>query len=293
MKLRSVFIAFCITTPLLFIIRMIEQLFLIEPTTGFFLKEWAFLENIIVLVQIALLISLIVMSRFSSKAPRHSMISSKGVGITSFFLSAGMIVYMFEYGLSCYPLKVGDYIYLIVSLAFALFILYYGFCMVAKMRVTPLSAIVPVLFAAFRLALMFTKRNGIAKISDTVNETIMLGLTMMFWLLFGKITAELEVKKASRYAYGIGSAAAAMCFAVALPKYIIELFMTEQRIHISTTPSYIDILTGVFITVYLIAFLKNDLKTREKYKDSEKIISSVSQIDEVKEDAIGENDELV
>lgn len=280
MKLRSLFLVYGVTAPILLVLRLIQMLFLIDPETGFYYPQWEFADTAIMVLQIVVIVTLIVMSRFCSHAPGHILTHSKSLGILSFILSASLVVYIFEYGLSMHIMNTGDYIYLLLALAFAVFMVYYGFCIMGKIDLSQITAIIPVLFAAFRLALMFTKRNGIAKISDTVNETIMMGLVMLFWLLFGKITVGMDTKKSSRYAYGIGAAASAMCFVVAVPKYIIDIFMTGTKIHSTSVPSFIDIVTGIFIMVFLFKLLKNDRKQREQMKYTTEELSSVSQVGE-------------
>lgn len=247
--------------------RFVQVTQMTDSQTGFLLSQY---ENINYVIYAAIgifVLLLLLLGVFSNGLPasrRRSPVlgvSSIAMGLIAIFMAMTMTTDV------TVSLEIGIMLYMLTSLAFGGYMIYYGVCLVSGKRLISGFAVIPVIFAGVRLAVTFLQYYGLAKTIDIVLEILMMIVSLLFWHYFAKYSVDVKPKSTPRWVVGFSLSASLMCFATSIPLYYAKLFTQMESVRSVARDAYFDIATGVFIIIFLIASVCGDKKSRVRYAE--------------------------
>lgn len=173
------------------------------------------------------------------------------LGVFSIFMGLAAVIMSIQLVLGI-KAEVGIFLYIISTILFAIFMLYYGYTQISGAKMMSGFAVIPVIFAGVRLAIVFLDYYGLAKTVDIGLEIIMLIVSLIFWHYFAKYSVDIKPKSTPRWLLGFALGASILCFAATVPTYYAEFFTTAQSVREIVKTSYFDLVTGIYILIFVI-----------------------------------------
>lgn len=261
MKQKSSLALYIIASVFMIITRLFQMIVMIDPETGFYREGFSSAEFILFGAW-GVILFLIIVFGYLGDPPKDKM-PEKAVplGVASIFLSFAMGFYMYYYSATDRVINAMDFIFIACILASSLFFLIYGLALFGIFHMPVYLSVIPIVFCGLRLALVFIKYTGMAKISDNILDIGMLVSCLIFMLFHGKIISGIDFKHSVKWGYGIGLAASVICLLCTVPKYYIEFFAHDASIHSTTVPCFVDICLAIYILFFIVT---SSRKTKEQ-----------------------------
>lgn len=168
-----------------------------------------------------------------------------------------------NYSLGQYLLKFGgvsrafEVIFLLLSAIY--FILFGVSCLGGKINVSNLRllALSPLLWSIFRMLTKLVRAISYIRISDLFYEIIMVLFTMLFFMAFAQVTANVNPKGIEWKVTGYGLVAALMALVCNLPRLFMVLIGKADMLCPDAPVELWDIALAVFIVLFIANIFKN------------------------------------
>lgn len=267
MKAKKILITFFIALPILIFGRFFQLYSMIDPSTGFFLNDYADLAVTMCIVGAAVLLFILVMSIAKRDYPdKLATVSTPLGGVSILFglvilvTAAGFISEGNLFTISSPPLSVdfsfSGLIYIILLIMSAVAFCLFGIFHITGTKKGMILMIFPIVLYVWRLISAFIDYTGIANISENIIDLIMLCCSLIFILLHAKIINGINYKINMPAAVGFGLAASLLCAVSTIPRYVLMIIGRSDLLHEGTTANPIDAGLMIYIVVFLIVYLK-------------------------------------
>lgn len=238
------------------VFRFVQVTQMTDAQTGFLLPQYENINYVIYAACGVFVLLLILLGVFSDGLPAARK-RSPVLGTASVIIGA-VALYMAMTTAVNNQIEIGTMIYMLASLAFGAYMMYYGVCLCCGKSIVEGFAVIPVIFAGLRLGITFWQYYDLAKTIDIVMEILMLIVSLLFWHYFAKYSVNVKPKSTPRWVIGFSLSASLMCFAATLPIYYAKLFTQMESVRDIAHNSYFDLATGVFIIIFLITSMRGD-----------------------------------
>ncbi len=228
MKRSMVFILFFISSPILLAARVIQQLYMIDPATGFYLSGFAGIGTAISVMCFALIAITLALVWLSHPQVPVIPKKSKGLGFSAFFAATCMIISSVGKLLE----RAGaDKIVGILGIAAAIALVYYGVTLFSGADYPGMLTVLPILYSCVRLVIDFIKYTGEVIVTDAVFDVVTMCLVLLFFYTSGKLIAEVDGKRTHILYYSYGLCAAFFCADSAFVRIILALTHSNAALH--------------------------------------------------------------
>lgn len=300
--LKKLFIVLGVSLAITVPIRMYQLFSIIDDrSTGFYdVIDWSVYTLYALLA--VFLVLLIVLPTLSGRitASRPVIMQHKAMGIGSFILAAGIaydIVFMLITlirSMQAYSSQLGinvlQYIFAnglfaialeaVCGLLASIYLILFGLSYIdgkTTFREYKLLAIMPLFWAMFRMVFRFMTKISFTRVSDLLFELFMLGLMMLFFMSFARISAQMAGKGEMRRLVKYGLPAAMLAFLIGITRFIVVIGGRGELLPDQIGFSLADPAFGVFAVIYMSVHLKygrpaseDDLLKTAEREDAEK-----------------------
>lgn len=263
MKKAGLIVLYLIGLTISLAFRFVQVTEMTDSQTGFLLSQYENINYVIYAAVGVFVLLLILLGVFSDGLPA-SRRRSPTLGVSSVIIGLIAVYMAMTMATADASLEIGIMLYVLASLAFGGFMIYYGVCLISGKRIVSGFVVILPIFAGVRLAVAFLQYYGLAKTVDIVMEILMMIASLLFWHYFAKYSVDVKPKSTSRWVVGFSLSASLMCFAATLPIYYAKLFTQMESVRNMGHDSYFDLATGVFIIIFLITSLHGDKKRKSE-----------------------------
>ncbi len=281
---RISFIAFYVIAPVLVAARVLQQFFLIDASTGFYVKELVPTATVISWSFAVFLVIMLLLAFLSPKVMLTAPKKSKPLAVASFALAAAMF---FDSAFSFISAadNLFNLILSICTLAAAVCFVWYGLSLMSDIEFPSIMMLFPVIWAAVALIMQFIRYTGQSQTIDYIVSTVAMCLTLVTMLSVAKITTGEVSRKQSRIMLGIGLSAAFFCLIDTLPTYIAMIMgKKDDYIHDASVASPTLLVFAIFIPIFVHSLVKyrpsNAVIENPTVGDSELTLSDLITVDE-------------
>lgn len=253
---RISFIAFYVIAPVLVAARVLQQFFLIDASTGFYVKELVPTATVISWSFAVFLVIMLLLAFLSPKVMLAAPKKSKPLAGASFALAAAMF---FDSAFSFISAadNLSNLILSICTLAAAVCFVWYGLSLSSDIEFPSITMIFPVIWAAVALIMQFIRYTGQSQTIDYIVSTVAMCLTLVTMLSVAKITTGEVSRKQSRIMLGIGLSASFFCLIDTLPTYIAMIMgKKDDYIHDASVASPTLLVFAIFIPIFVHSLVK-------------------------------------
>lgn len=223
-----VFILFFVSAPLLLAARVVQQLYMIDPLTGFYQDGFAGIGTAISALCFALIAVTLVMVWLSHPESPYVPKKSKPLAFAAFFAAGCLVISATGAVLSN---GVSNLLIGVLGYFAAISIAWYGVSLVTAVEFSPLSTVLPVLYACLRLILSFVKYTREVAVTDSVFSIATMCLILLFFYSSGKLLSGVGGKRTHILFYSYGLCAAFFCADSALAHFILEVTGNNTVLH--------------------------------------------------------------
>ena len=228
MKRSMVFILFFISAPVLLAARVIQQLYMIDPLTGFYRDGFAGIGTAITVMCFALIAVTVAMVWLSH--PKMPTVPKKhaGLGIAACIAAMTLIISSIDgiMSMSAANKTIG-----FLGVAAAVAIAYYGVTLFSGRKYPAFLTVLPILYACVKLVLDYINYTGEVIVTDAIFNIVTMCLVVLFFYTFGKLAANVGGKRTHILFYSFGLCAAFFCADSAFVRIILSLTRSNAALH--------------------------------------------------------------
>ncbi len=228
MKRSMVFILFFVSAPVLLSARVIQQLYMIDPVTGFYLDGFGGIGTAISVLCFALIFVTLAMVWLSHPQEPAVPKKSPAVGVCACFAGACLITSSVGRLLQT---ATADRLVGVLGIIAAISLAWYGFSLISGGRFAPIMTIAPIVYACLRLVLDFIGYTGEVTVTDTVFGIVTMCLVLLFFYTSGKLISDVGGKRTHILFYSYGLVAAFFCADAAFVRIILALTHSNAALH--------------------------------------------------------------
>lgn len=229
MKRPLLFTLFFLCTPVLLAARVLQQLYMFDPVTGFYKDDFGYVGNVISIVCILLIPALVLivwLSRPTAVIPQNH---SKALGVACFFCTICLAVSGVTQIIGA--THTGHFALAGISFATAAVIVLQGVACFTDGKFSGGLTIVSIIYGLVRLVITFMGYTGEVTVTDTVFDIATMSLLLLFLYASGKIMAGAAGPRTPVLFYAYGLSAAFFCVDSFLAPAIAKLMGDGFAIH--------------------------------------------------------------
>ncbi len=253
--IRISLVAFYIIAPLLTVARVIQQFFLIEPETGFYVSETAFIANVISWSFAGMLILTVLLAIFNPKTVLAAPKKSKLLGGAAFALAAAMF-YESAVALMSISGNALNIAITLLALLSAICFVWYGTSLVTDIKFQQFMMLFPVFWAIVSLIAKFIRYTGQSSIIDYTISTVTMCLVVYTLLAHSKIVIGTLSCKQTVIITGVGLSAVFFIIIDSLPTFIATVIGKQNLIHDKSVASLTLLVLGIYLMIFIHSLCK-------------------------------------
>ncbi len=251
MKRSMVFVLFFICAPVLLTVRVIQQLYMIDPLTGFYQDGFIGIGTIITVLCFALIavtIAIVWLSRPHVPTPPTKSVP---LGISALFVS--ICLFISATGNIMANTR-NDNIIGVLAIIAAGSLAYYGASLLFGFKYPSLLTLAPIIYSCVRLVLDFMRYTGEVTVTDSVFAITTMGLVLLFFYSSGKLIAGVARIRSHILFYSYGLVAAFFCIDSVFTRLIIAITGSDYPLHGGSKIDLFFIGMTVYIIVSVLTF---------------------------------------
>ena len=249
MDLKKLAYSLAAALPICSIIRILQIVFWVEYSNGFYFSGKEFLGNLC-LVLIAFICG--ALSFFSYKIEKISVIIPKRdwvLAVASVIVSITLFRELFGENLPMTMLA-SQVLLLKLTTAFtAVYFLIFALKCIINFKMIPLLHIMPIIYATIKTVFSFINLSSLALISDNILLLASYCSLMLFFISYGKLYNGIKEKGFKKY-LATSIATIVITITASLPNLIINIFGKEPYIHTNANVLITLLAFGVFVMVF-------------------------------------------
>ncbi len=245
-------IIFAVGIVLACVIRICQLLFMTETATGFYKTEYQSLGSLLTVLYIAIFAVTAIISfaemRGTVRMPGRTPVTSA----VSFIAAAVMAFQLFTFSVPEGQSAVLTALNLILLIGTILFFIADGAAPFFDIdRTVSYLGVIPVVYWTVRILTVFMQYIRMANISENLFDLAAMGFVTVFFLLYGKVDSDIELKRSVRFLAPIGLCAIMLCVICTVPRYFVILVSEEQILHDTVEINPVFIPLAAFILLKL------------------------------------------
>ena len=234
------------------LIRTMQLLFVIEPDTGFFYREYQTVGQWMTVFLIAALFFTAFLACFHRRRPSGPPVPNRLLGVVSILSGLTMVYEVLFSDFSRLLSGATLTVELILAVLAATALIWYGMTAFLKVQFQPNVLLLPVLFAFVRLAIAFASYTSLSNIADNLYDTAMMCAVLLLFLYVAKVSAGVDFARSAARLLPIALLASQLCFLCAIPPAIATLLRGSPLKHGTTTAFLADFMLGLFALCYVL-----------------------------------------
>ena len=252
MRYNKIMIFFVSSVIFSVIMRLLQIIYTVEFSTGFFKKGY---ESVGYLILGIIFIIALINAFFGNnthKRPNETPRNKKILGIASIFPAVGIAADVFFN--KSFPLTavVQANLLKIIGFATILFFLSFGIGMFTELEIPKIFSVLPCVYIIIRIICDFTAISSLALISDNIFLIGGYCFILLFMLNFAKLYNNIDEDKNFRRLLATGISSTVICAAQSVPYIIVNLLNSNMYNHISPSSNLSILCFGIFIFVFLL-----------------------------------------
>lgn len=251
--------AFYVITPIIAVLRVFQQFFMIDPDTGFYVAEYAPIASFISWTFLAVFALFLLLSVFSPKICLEAPKKSNTLGCAAFAVAAALF---FDSAKSLILVSDNKLNLLIVifAIASALCFVWYGLSLVCEIEFPKFMIIFPIFWALIDLISQFIRYTGQSSIIDYIISTVTMCLILFTLLSHSKIVTGITSRKETVIMVGFGLTTALFCIVDTLPTFIAILMgKSATLIHDRSVATPTIFMLAIYLPIFIHSMKKANL----------------------------------
>ncbi len=253
MRYGKIMLAFWIILPLSVILRAAQLYFTVDAKTGFFLPEFEFYGNLMLILIFLCALVVIIFSFNSHRSPERVAKNNIFISFFSILFGASILICgLFEKFPSVVPswqisvLKVLGYLT-------SAFLIVFGLTIFLKFKLQPILTVLPVLYLIARIIADFTSISTLAIISDNLIIMAAYSLSLLSFFYFSKFCNKISSDWDNRKLLAFGLSASLLCLVQSVPNLFFLAFSQKNYIHTSLNSNVNLLNMGLLILIFILS----------------------------------------
>ncbi len=244
------------------VLRVLQQLFVIESKTGFFKRGYDAVGNIITFSILAIIAVTSILWANSDFVPETFVKKTKTFAIFELLLSLAVIYdVVFTADLAAASWQAN--LLRIVGIVTAAYLICKAASVISTIKVPSILAVLPVFFWLVKIISVFSVYSQVSTIADNIFELLAYCGAAVFFLYYARFINSVESVKTVQALLPVSVATFLLCFIYAAPR-IVLVFM-GRPVHSANFGFVTTIVTAAFIVCFsLIVFSDDNLRPKIK-----------------------------
>lgn len=229
MKHSMVFTLFYISAPLLLVARVLQQFYMIDPETGFYLDTLGSIGKVVSVMCFVLAAALYILVWLSQPRIRTAPKKGKALALGSFVAALCLLISSAQLVVTSTGAK--DILVAIFAFPSALCFAWYGASLITSIKYPPVLSVVPIIYGVVRLIATFMNYTGEVTVTDSLFDIATMCFLLIFLYSSGKIICGLKTPRSPILFYASGLSAAFFCTDECLAKAIAAVTGNGDALH--------------------------------------------------------------
>ena len=264
MKYKYILTAFLLSLVAALGLRTYEIVALTDSATGFIESETKTASVIITLIIVGLALAVGICAFTVKRNPVKLPKTNIGLSLASFLLSFGIL---FDVANVYFSSNVPEWQAALVNisgLVSVVFFVCYGVTAFVSLRLPRALFVAPVIYWLFKLVCVFTAISSISLLNDYSYMMLSICAILLFMFELAKVANKIELKQSYKRILIWGLLAAFFSFLTVAAPLLARVFGAKTIFREGGSDAVVYLLTGVFITVFIINFFKAKNLTNAK-----------------------------
>lgn len=229
MKHSMVFTLFYISAPLLLVARVLQQFYMLDPETGFYLDSLGSVGKVVSVMCFVLVAALYILVWLSQPRIKAAPKRGKALAIGSFAAAMCLLISSAQLVVTATGAK--DVFVAIFAFPSALCFAWYGASLITNIKYPAGMSIVPIIYGVVRLIATFMNYTGEVTVTDSLFDIATMCFLLLFLYSSGKIICGLKTPRSPVMFYASGLSAAFFCIDECLAKTIAAVTGNVDALH--------------------------------------------------------------
>lgn len=253
MKTKFLSLSFLAASIITILLRIIEMLFFIDPSTGFYysgFRAFSFV-NIFLIIAFAVLYYLVVRlnkPKYKSAGELHFSNAFGALFCVTGFTSDLIIKLCSSSGIS-----VSNVIFLIMAIVF--FSAQIAYNLLGK-EIMPILTLLPIPYWLYMLIKFFIEITDMAIISENLYRLTAISLMLVSFTLLAKVMCYVNLRKNARWLTVIGLTTVMVVGVGNVAEYILVIFQKSNALHYNELPDVTLFLSAIYLLIYILTLNK-------------------------------------
>lgn len=255
MKTKLLSLSFVAAAVITILLRIIEMLYFIDPSTGFYysgLTPFAFITVFFLLLFVVLDFLLVTINKPKYKSAGELYISNV---VGALICLAGFLCDLIIKLCSPAGASTLQIIFSLMMIAFFAALTAYG---IAGKAIMPILCFLPLPYWIYLLIRFFIEITDMAVISENLYRLAALSLMLICYSLLAKVMCHVNLRKNARRLTVIGLATATVVGISNVSEYILILLKKSYVLHYSELPDVTLFLSAIFMVIYILTLNRQD-----------------------------------
>lgn len=259
MSRKSTLISTLVCAFVLIIMRTLEEMFIINPVSGFYKKGLSWFGIITGVISLLLIGSLVFFCGLNT--PVRKKLKAPGIymAVWSFLMAAillSTVAVSVVNNAHAASFTAISFLEAVISMLGAAFFVLYGISGIINFQIPAYLPVFLLPLWIYRLAYTFFSLTGMANIADNIYTILMLCASTVFYLFIAKAMSGISVKNNLSVGIPVGLAASILSFVCTVPRFIITVFGDKANLHENHGVDLFIFASGVFILALVMKSIK-------------------------------------
>ena len=253
MRYGKISVLFWALMPLSVVLRLLQLIFTVDTKTGFFLREYENMGNIMLIATFIFAFAAAVFPFFSHRNPEHPPKINIFLTVTSVALAFSVLLELFT---ETFPITVQWWLILalrVTGLASAAFFALFGMGGIVDIKIPNICSVIPVIYFIIRVICDFTAISALALISDNLILMASYCSCLWFMLNFAKLYNGIDTERNFKKLMSSAMLAVIFCFTQSIPHIVMNFATNNAYLHTSFQVNLNILLMGIFILTFMLS----------------------------------------
>lgn len=256
MKYGKILLFWALALPISITMRLVQLFGTVEGNTGFFKQELAGFGNAITVIILCFAAVGVFFGFISHRAPESAPERSPIIAAISICFAAATFYELATIKTAAFA-GVWQVPFLkVLSVLAIVFFVVYALSLVSDIKIPRGLFAIPVLYFIAKIMCDFTSIASLALISDNVLYLASLCSSLVFFLQFFKLYANLDKERNFRKLLASGIAASIFCLTQSVSYVVYNMMNNVGYSHLSAAANYSLLATGLFIVIFVLTHFK-------------------------------------
>ncbi len=262
MKFDKIFHSFCIALPVCIVLRVLQILFTIDNTNGFYIEKFKGLGQFItfLIFTVCIVIGVLAFKAYKTpeRIPRSDIFLSASAFLVSLALVLELIFEKLPTTMSAWHVLVIKILEILGAVYFAAF----GLQITKKVILPLISHIIIVFYVMAKAVITFINISALALISDTIFLVTGYCLLLLFFVNFAKLNNRLGNEYTFRKILASSLSASVICISQSVAFFVANIFSHGKYIHTDITANLVILSLGIFVVVFTYSYFTDSKRAK-------------------------------